>query len=52
MKSNSIRGVAGNVKCRGKIEKMLSCGCCNMKNFKWTERVKEAIKQIKNYDQA
>ena len=34
---------------RGKTTKMLYCKCCDLKNFKWAERVKESLKEIKNY---
>jgi hypothetical protein len=27
-------GIAGNAKLRGKLCKMLSCGCCDVQNFK------------------
>jgi hypothetical protein len=46
----SIRhGTCGaNKKLRGKVSVALSCGCCDMFNFTWKERVKEANKEIKN----
>lgn len=34
MKSLSIGGVAGQVKLRGKKSCVLSCGCCDVRNFK------------------
>ena len=47
----SIRhGTAGaNAKLKGKLTQLLSCKCCMLINFKHTERVKEAKKQIKEY---
>jgi hypothetical protein len=34
MKSIHRGGIGGNVKLRGKLGKMLSCGCCDVWNFK------------------
>lgn len=42
----------GNVKLRGKRQKGLSCGCCVAQNFKWSERVKEAIREIRQGGQS
>ncbi len=43
-------GKAGaNSKLKGKITKMLACGCCDLYNWKWSERIKEATKQIKEF---
>lgn len=47
MRSSSVRGIAGNCKLRGKRTRMLSCGCCDLQNFKWKERWKEAANDIK-----
>jgi hypothetical protein len=46
MKSPVQRGVPGNVKMRGRKTKLMSCLCCEMINFKWSERWKEAKKEI------
>jgi hypothetical protein len=46
MKSLRLRGVAGNVKLRGKREKQLSCGCCTVQDFRWGERVREAMREV------
>lgn len=48
MKSLHLRGVAGNCKLKGKKTKMLSCGCCDVQNWKWRERLKEAQREIKD----
>jgi hypothetical protein len=45
MKSTAVH--VGNVKLRGKSTKMLSCGCCDVVNFKRRERVKEAEREIR-----
>ena len=42
-------GVAGNVKLRGKISASMNCGCCDMVNFKKSERDKEAKKEIRTW---
>jgi hypothetical protein len=43
-------GKAGaNTKLKGKITKMLACRCCDMYNWKWSEKIKEATKQIKEF---
>ena len=47
MKSISIRDFA-QVNLKGKRTKRLSCGCCEVQNFKWKERIKQAKKEIKN----
>lgn len=47
MKSLSIRGIAGNAKLRGKRTHVLNCGCCDLQNFKWKSRWKEAANEIK-----
>jgi hypothetical protein len=40
-------GKAGaNVKMRGKLTQLLSCRCCQMQNWKWRERVREAKAEI------
>jgi hypothetical protein len=46
MKSPVFGGRAGNVKCKGKKTKLMSCLCCEMINSKWSERWKEAKKEI------
>ena len=45
MKSPVYR-LAGNVKCRGKKTKLLSCSCCMMIDFRWDYRFKQAAKEI------
>lgn len=43
-------GTAGaNAKLRGKLQRMLSCGCCVMQNFRPRERWKEAQKEITSF---
>lgn len=43
-------GTAGaNSKLKGKLTKSLSCGCCVLQNFKWSEKVKEATKEVKDF---
>lgn len=43
-------GQAGaNAKLQGKVTKMLACRCCDLYNWKWSERIKEATKQIKEF---
>lgn len=44
-------GTVGNVKLNGKHEKVLSCKCCAMTNFKWSERIKEAMAEVKEYNE-
>lgn len=46
MKSLRLRGVAGNVKLRGKREKLLTCGCCTVQDFRWGERIRQAKREI------
>lgn len=46
MKSISIRDFA-QVKMRGKKYKKLPCGCCEVQDFRWRERIKQAKKEIK-----
>jgi hypothetical protein len=41
----SIRGVAGNAKLRGKKSCALSCGCCDVQNFKWDYFWKLALEE-------
>ena len=36
----------GQLKMRGKIDGSAPCGCCNVPNFKWRERLREADKEI------
>jgi hypothetical protein len=45
MKSLHIRDFC-QVNLKGKITKMLNCGCCVVQSFKWKERIKEAKKEI------
>jgi hypothetical protein len=47
MKSIRHGKAAANSKLRGKLTRLLSCGCCVLFNAKWSERVKEAKKEIK-----
>ena len=46
MRSMSIRGVAGNAKLRGKKSHALSCGCCDLYDFRWEQRWKDAANEI------
>jgi hypothetical protein len=46
MKSLRLRNVAGNTKLNGKKTCRLSCGCCEITNFKDQEREKEMKKEI------
>ncbi len=36
-----------NVKLRGKRQQGMPCRCCVAQNFKWSERVKEAVREIR-----
>jgi hypothetical protein len=45
MKSPVYGARAGNVKCRGKKTKLMSCGCCMMIDFRWDYRFKQAAKE-------
>lgn len=48
----SLRGgLVGNCKLNGKLSKMLSCGCCDVQNWTWRERIKEANKEIDSYNE-
>jgi hypothetical protein len=38
---------AANFKMRGKLTMRCRCGCCEVFNPKWSERLKEAAKEIK-----
>jgi hypothetical protein len=40
---------AGNLKLRGKLSRLMGCGCCVAQNFKPTEEVKLAEQEIHNY---
>lgn len=40
---------AGNVNLRGKKTKNLSCNCCDLRNFKDEELLREHNKEIKYY---
>jgi len=40
---------AANFKLRGKLRMMCQCGCCEVYNPTWTERLKEAKKEVDNY---
>jgi hypothetical protein len=40
-------GQPGNAKLRGKLRCSLSCGCCDLVNPKWKERVNEADREIR-----
>jgi len=48
MKSPVFGARAGNVKCKGKKTKMMSCYCCQMINFKWEQRLKEAHQEVQD----
>lgn len=48
MKSVPIRNFAGQAKLRGKKGKLLSCGCCFVQDFRWDERIKQAVKEIRD----
>lgn len=47
MKSIHHGNAAANLKLKGKLEKLLPCKCCVMQNWKWRERVREAIKEMR-----
>ena len=47
MKSIHHGKAGANGKLRGKLTKCLSCGCCDLQNWKWRERLKEANREIK-----
>lgn len=47
MKSIHHGKAGANKKMRGKLSATLSCRCCDMYNWKWSERIKEANKEIK-----
>jgi hypothetical protein len=50
MKSLHHGKAAANSKLRGKLQKELSCGCCCLTNFTRSERVKEAKREIKDFN--
>lgn len=50
MKSLRRAGIAGNAKLRGKLGKVLSCGCCDLHNFKPQYRWQQAGTEIKNFN--
>lgn len=52
MKSIHHGKAGANAKLRGKREHTLSCGCCMMQNFKWSERWKEAGAEVDGYLEA
>jgi hypothetical protein len=47
MKSIHHGKAGANAKLKGKLEHVLSCGCCVLQNFKWRERCKQALKETK-----
>lgn len=49
MKSIHHGKSGANAKLNGKKTCNLSCGCCVMQNWKESERIKEANKQIREY---
>ncbi|HET8687945.1 MAG TPA: hypothetical protein VFM18_15000 [Methanosarcina sp.] len=50
MKSLRLRNIAGQVKLKGKKEKVLSCKCCVLVDFRHDERCKELDDEIKDFD--
>lgn len=46
MKSLHHGTAAANAKLRGKLTHGLSCRCCELQNWKWRERLKEADLEI------
>lgn len=46
MKSMRLGGVAGNVKLKGKLERLLSCKCCVLVNLKRGELIKQQKREI------
>jgi hypothetical protein len=51
MKSPVQRGVPGNVKMRGRKTRLMSCLCCEMIDFRWDQRIKQANKEIRDETQ-
>lgn len=47
MKSLSIRNIAGQVKMKGKIQKSLSCGCCELINLKHKYEKNRHMREIR-----
>ena len=47
VKSKIMAGA--NAKLRGKIIKLLACRCCELYNWRCSQRIKEAKKQIKEF---
>lgn len=45
MKSNRH---AGQFNLKGKLFKSLRCGCCEIIDFRWRERIKQAEKEMRN----
>ena len=41
----------GNVKMKGKKTKLLYCGCCVAQDFRFTELLKQANKEINSFKQ-
>lgn len=41
---------AGSIKLRGRFSKLLSCGCCDVKNFKPSYETRLAEKEIAKFD--
>lgn len=42
-----MKGSIWQCKMRGKKTMKLRCGCCVAQNFKWSERWKEAMKEVR-----
>ena len=48
MKSPVYGGHPGNVKMRGRKTRLMSCMCCEMIDFRWEQRLKQAKKEIRD----
>jgi hypothetical protein len=46
MKSPVYGARAGNVKCRGKKTKLMSCLCCMMIDFRWDYKFRKAKEEF------
>jgi hypothetical protein len=49
MKSVHHGTAAANCKLKGKLTQRLICGCCDLYNWKWQEKVKLANQDIRYY---
>jgi hypothetical protein len=48
MRSPVYGGHPGNVKMRGRKSRLMSCLCCEMIDFRWDQRMKQAKKEIRD----